>query len=94
MSRQGRPFIKSAFLIKDPAFEHYFKLHALLTDHSPLQAKLFKEENAAAKWFNVSIESLRPLRPEIGAGMEMAQDRGLIRAEDGTGHAVKVLEAV
>src|SRR5436190_12273210 len=60
MSRQGRPFIKSAFLIKDPAFEHYFKLHALLTDHSPLQAKLFKEENAAAKWLNVSIESLRP----------------------------------
>jgi len=59
MSRQGRPFIKSAFLIKDPAFEHYFKLHALLTDHSPLQVKLFKEENAAAKWLNVSLESLR-----------------------------------
>ena len=59
MSRQGRPFIKSAFLVKDPAFEHYFKLHALLTDHSPLQVKLFKEENAAAKWLNVSLESLR-----------------------------------
>jgi hypothetical protein len=60
MSRQGRPSIKSAFLIKDPAFEHYFKLHALLTDHSPLQVKLFKKEEAAAKWFNVSIDSLRP----------------------------------
>ena len=60
MSRQERPFIKSAFLIKDPAVEHYFKLHALLTDHSALQVKLFKEENAAAKWLDVSIESLRP----------------------------------
>ena len=53
-------FIREEEAIKDPAFEHYFKLHALLTDHSPLQAKLFKEENAAAKWLNVSIESLRP----------------------------------
>jgi hypothetical protein len=60
MSRQGRSSIKSAFLIKDPAVEHYFKLHALLTDHSPLEVKLFKEEEAAAKWLNVSINSLRP----------------------------------
>ena len=59
MSRQGRSSIKSAFLIKNPAFEHYFKLHGLLTDHSPLQVKLFGEEEAAAEWLNVSIDSLR-----------------------------------
>jgi hypothetical protein len=58
MSRKGRAQIKSAFFVKDPAFEHYIKLHALLTDHSPLQVKLFKEQQAAAKWLDVPIESL------------------------------------
>ncbi len=59
MSRTGRSVIKSAFLIEDPAFEHYFKLHALLTDHSPLQVRLFKKPETAAKWLNVSLESLQ-----------------------------------
>ena len=59
MSRIGRSLIKSAFLIQDPEFEHYFKLHALLTDHSPLQVRLFKKEEAAAKWLKVSLESLQ-----------------------------------
>ena len=59
MSRQGRRSLKSAFLIKDEAFDHYFKLHALLTDHSSLHVRLFKDKDAAAKWLNVSLESLR-----------------------------------
>ena len=59
MSRQGRRSLKSAFLIKDQAFAHYFKLHALLTDHSPLHVRLFENRDAAAKWLNVSLESLR-----------------------------------
>ena len=58
MSRQGRAQIRSAFFVKDPAFEHYIKLHALLTDHSPLQVRLFKEQKAAAEWLDVPIESL------------------------------------
>jgi len=58
LSRQGRPQIKSAFFVKNPAFEHYVKLHALLTDHSPLQVRLFKEQEAAAKWLDVPLESL------------------------------------
>src|SRR6476620_6114974 len=32
LSRQGRPPIRSAFLVREPTLEHYFKLHALLTD--------------------------------------------------------------
>ena len=60
LSRRRRPSLKSAFLIKDQAFAHYFKLHALLTDHSPLQVRLFEEEEAAAKWLSVPSESLRP----------------------------------
>ena len=59
VSRQGRSSVKSAFLIQNPAFEHYFKLHGLLTDHSPLQVRLFEEEKAAAEWLEVSIDSLR-----------------------------------
>ena len=58
LSRQGRPQIKTAFFVKNPAFEHYVKLHALLTDHSPLQVRLFKEQKAAAQWLDVPLESL------------------------------------
>jgi hypothetical protein len=60
LSRQGRPVIKSAFLVNDEALAHYFKLHALLTDHSPLQVRIFENQDAAAKWLNVSIDSLQP----------------------------------
>ena len=59
MSRKGRPSIKTAFYVEDPVFEHYFKLHALLTDHSPLQVRLFTELETAAKWLSVPPESLR-----------------------------------
>jgi len=58
MSRRGRSVIKSAFLVKEPAFEHYIKLHALLTDHSSLQVKLFNELEAAAKWLDVPSQRL------------------------------------
>lgn len=59
MSRVGRTTIKSAFYIEDPGFEHYFKLHEILTDHSPLRVRLFKETEAAAKWLGVAPESLQ-----------------------------------
>jgi hypothetical protein len=59
LSRSGRPSIKSAFLVEDQAFAHYFKLHALLTDHSPLQVRLFEEREAAAKWLNVLVNFLQ-----------------------------------
>lgn len=58
MSRKGRSPIKSAFLVKEPEFEHYFKLHALLTNHSPLQVRLFKKLEAAAAWLEVPSERL------------------------------------
>jgi hypothetical protein len=58
MSRMGKRSIKSAFFIKNPEFEHYFKLHAVLTDHSPLQVRLFDDRKSAAEWLNVSLKSL------------------------------------
>ena len=59
LSRQGRRSLRSAFLIRNDEFVHYFKLHALLTDHSSLQVKLFKDLEAAARWLDVPAESLR-----------------------------------
>ena len=58
MSRKGRAPIKSAFLVQEPEFEHYFKLHALLTNHSPLQVRLFKKLEDAAAWLEVPSERL------------------------------------
>ena len=59
MSRIGKRSIKSAFLVKNPEFEHYFKLHALITDHSPLQVRLFGDPKSAAEWLDVSLKSLQ-----------------------------------
>jgi hypothetical protein len=41
------------------ATTHYTKLHAMLTDHSPLHVSLFTERAAAAKWLGVPVEALR-----------------------------------
>ena len=50
LSFQSHPPVKSAFYVTSPATTHYTKLHAMLTDHSPLHVSLFTERAAAAKW--------------------------------------------
>ena len=50
--------VKSAFYVSSSDAEHYAKLHALLTDHSPLQVSIFTDRGAAAKWLGVPIETL------------------------------------
>ena len=52
------PPIKSAFWVTSPATTHYAKLHAMLTDYSPLEVALFAENASAAKWLGVPVESL------------------------------------
>ena len=52
--------VKSAFYVSSSDAEHYAKLHALLTDHSPLQVSIFTDRAAAAKWLGVPIEILKP----------------------------------
>src|SRR5438132_5247769 len=52
--------VKSAFYVSSSDAEHYAKLHAVLTDHSPLQVSVFTELGAAAKWLGVPIELLMP----------------------------------
>src|ERR1700759_580301 len=60
LSRKDRPNLKSAFLVSDSAFAHYFKLHAVITDHSSLQVRLFEKIQDAAKWLNVPMTALTP----------------------------------
>ena len=50
--------VKSAFYVNSPEIAHIVKLHAILTDHSPLQVKMFKDFAGAAKWLGVSVETL------------------------------------
>ncbi len=59
LSRAGREVVKSAFLVTDPEIAHYVKLHAVMTDYSPLKVAMFEEREAAAKWLGVSIEILK-----------------------------------
>ena len=50
--------VKSALYVTSPATTHYAKLHAMLTDHSPLDVSLFTDFVAAAKWLGVPPEAL------------------------------------
>ena len=52
------PPVKSAFYVTSPETVHYAKLHAMLTDYSPLDVALFTERAAAAKWLGVPVEAL------------------------------------
>lgn len=54
----GKAPIKSAILATDSTIIHYAQLHALITQGSPIQARVFQERDAAAKWLGVSPERL------------------------------------
>jgi hypothetical protein len=55
---ESHPPVKKAFYVTSPATTHYVKLHAMLTDHSPLHVSPFTERAAAAKWLGVPVETL------------------------------------
>jgi hypothetical protein len=59
LSRLGRAPVRSAFLVTNPEVARYIKLHALVTDYSPLKVAMFKERKAAAKWLGVDVELLQ-----------------------------------
>ena len=58
LSYAGRPPVKSAILATDSTMIHYAKLHALLTQGSPINVHIFKDRKEAAKWLGVSVELL------------------------------------
>ena len=58
LSAAPRHPVKSAFYVTSPDTTHYVKLHAMLTDYSPLHVALFTDRAAAAKWLGVPLGAL------------------------------------
>jgi len=54
----GRPPVKSAVLATDATAIHYGRLHAVLTQGSPIKVRIFEECEAAAQWLGVPVELL------------------------------------
>jgi hypothetical protein len=59
LSVQPKPPVKSAFYVTSPSTTHFAKLHALLTDYSPLEVCLFTELPDAARWLEVPVDALK-----------------------------------
>src|SRR6266705_4368247 len=58
LSYAGRPPVKSAILATDSTMIHYARLHALLTQGSPIHVRIFQDRKEAAKWLGVPVERL------------------------------------
>src|SRR6266513_586368 len=54
----NRPPVKSAILATDSTLVHYGKVHALLTQGSPINARVFQDRGEAAQWLGVPIAIL------------------------------------
>ena len=54
----GRPPVKSAILATDSTLVHYGRLHALLTQGSPIKVRIFQDRAEAATWLGVPLELL------------------------------------
>jgi hypothetical protein len=54
----NRPPIKSAILATDATLIHYGKVHALLTQGSPIKVHVFQDRSEAAQWLGVPIDRL------------------------------------
>src|SRR5437773_11088294 len=59
----GHPPVKSAILARDSTMIHYARLHALLTQGSPINVRIFQDREEAAKWLGVPLERLTTDRP-------------------------------
>ena len=68
LSYSGHPPVKSAILAADAAIIHYARLHALLTQGSPIHVRTFKDRKEAADWLAVPLERLTTDREQTKAG--------------------------
>ncbi len=58
LSYAGRPPVKSAILATDSTIIHYGRLHAVLTQGSPIKVRIFQDRNEAAEWLAMPTERL------------------------------------
>jgi hypothetical protein len=54
----GHPPVKSAILARDSTIIHYARLHAVLTQGSPIHVRIFQDRKEAADWLNLPVERL------------------------------------
>jgi hypothetical protein len=54
----GHPPVKSAVLATDSTIIHYARLHAVLTQGSPINVRIFQDRQKAADWLSVPLELL------------------------------------
>jgi hypothetical protein len=55
--------VKSAILATDSTIAHYCQLHAIITEDSPINVRIFQKRENAAKWLGVPIERISPKPP-------------------------------
>src|SRR5438309_10074668 len=55
LSYMGHPPVKSAILATDSTVIHYARLHAVLTQGSPIHVRIYQDRNAAAQWLGVPV---------------------------------------
>ena len=58
LSYEKHPPVKSAFFVTSPATAQIVRTHAILTEHTPLQVKMFEQVEPAASWLGVEISDL------------------------------------
>ena len=58
LSCAGRAPVKSAFYVTHPEAAHLVRIHALLTDYSPLEVEMFRRTRSRREMVGVPIESL------------------------------------
>jgi hypothetical protein len=58
LSYAGHPPVKSAILATDSTLIHYARLHAVLTQGSPINVRVFHDRKEAAEWLHVPVERL------------------------------------
>ena len=58
LSYGNRPAVKSAILATDSTIAHYCQLHAIITQDSTINVRIFQKREDAARWLGVPIERL------------------------------------
>jgi uncharacterized protein (DUF2384 family) len=59
----NRPPIKTAILATDSSMTDYSRLHASLTQGSPINVRVFQDRKEAAQWLGVPLETAGGERP-------------------------------
>ena len=62
LSYEDHPPVKSAILATDSTIAHYCQLHAIITEDSPIEVRIFQQREDAAKWLGVRLERLAESR--------------------------------